>query len=1029
MKVSYAKKAISFMIALIMTASLFSINLDALSSAEEVQTGLWSQKISDDLWNEMDSSDEDDKISVWIWFSDIDQDEVEQRVKQETGLDYDEIDVDFQSVPDELIEALDNASVNSEDELKNQALVDKLDEYISSTDSARQKEYNNTYNFLYERRQIASEMYIHNNNSLIQSLDLPEDEIIFNSQLTPSLIINLNKTQICQAANSSDVISIDYFEEPEFCVEPNDIENPASNTESLTQKIPPRCDNAKKTMRVAKVQEEYGLTGEGVNIAMPDAGYIDNGATQYESFNPQRVTKVCDKALCSIKDSESGSSHPNLIASEIQEYSPDVNIFSVGGSAFEDLEWAVKYCNINIINLSLEYKYFAYYINDTYTKWFDALVNTYNVTLIASAGNYRDTKEGAYNNGYYVICPARGYNSIAVGAYITDGNSENDIMHDFRYSGTNSSDLVSYKPDMVVAADSTSEAASALSGIVSMLIQVKPSLAAQPELIKAILMSSCHRKVLPAEGTGTQELITDGLTERQGSGAVDAYRAIKIVLQGSYGIGEITSGYVDSDSIQIDGGHNVNVSLSWFRENINRGKNPIDGTDEGTLQELELGVYQEFDLIANSDRLNAGKQMAYFTTTSSDNKYNIRVTKKTENDKPVRYAYAWSTEDNYIVLHHGDDPDISGTITQEEVAEQLSAAGIDTVNIDTPFSVAFDETVSYIGDNALDGYHNLANVKISNCIHGIGKYAFKDCTLLERIDIPTGLFTIEEGAFQNCNKLTDAVIGDSVRSIETKAFYQCSRLQNVEFKKYVAPTIEVGAFLNVARNATAKIPLHAVGYADYYDNLQIIRERDMRTIYFTNNRNWDSVYVYMYNSGFPSYNKTVEMEYTYTNYLNEPIYSVTFDYNEYDVIKFKDVYNIGVSTVDINVGDDGTGYYLTTAKDYSSWKVGTYNPDVRTIYFTNVGNWSDVRAYLWKSGTTQDNLWHGAPMTYVETNSDGQDIYSITLDYKEFDCVVFNDYNSSEQTVDIGIGASGICYYLLGNKTGNKYSVGSYMYK
>lgn len=50
MKVSYVKKGISFIIALIMTASLFSISLDALGSTEEVHANSWNGKISDDLW-------------------------------------------------------------------------------------------------------------------------------------------------------------------------------------------------------------------------------------------------------------------------------------------------------------------------------------------------------------------------------------------------------------------------------------------------------------------------------------------------------------------------------------------------------------------------------------------------------------------------------------------------------------------------------------------------------------------------------------------------------------------------------------------------------------------------------------------------------------------------------------------------------------------------------------------------------------------------------------------------------------------
>ena len=184
----------------------------------------------------------------------------------------------------------------------------------------------------------------------------------------------------------------------------------------------------------------------------------------------------------------------------------------------------------------------------------------------------------------------------------------------------------------------------------------------------------------------------------------------------------------------------------------------------------------------------------------------------------------------------------------------------------------------------------------------------------------------------------------------------------------------------------------------------------------------------MWKSGISYYNDSVQMTNLYKNYLNQDIYSVTFDYNKYDMIRFYDAEGEAV-TVNIDVGDDGTGYYPTSSQSSNTWSVGTFNPDVRTIYFTNNNNWSDVRAYLWKSGTTQDNLWHGAAMSYVCNNSYGEGIYSITLDYKEYDSVVFNDMNSNEQTVDISIGDNGTGYYLNGLKSGSKYIVSTYQYQ
>ena len=161
------------------------------------------------------------------------------------------------------------------------------------------------------------------------------------------------------------------------------------------------------------------------------------------------------------------------------------------------------------------------------------------------------------------------------------------------------------------------------------------------------------------------------------------------------------------------------------------------------------------------------------------------------------------------------------------------------------------------------------------------------------------------------------------------------------------------------------------------------------------------------------------------NHYGQNVYSLTVDTNQYDMVRFIGD-NGNHRTVEIEIGANGIEYYTTSGNANNEYNVSTYMPDVRTIYFTNNNNWTDVRAYLWKAGTSQNNIWHGLPMTYSYTNGYSQDVYSINLDYNEYDCVVFNDFNSNNQTVDINIGSSGIGYYLTGNKVGNKWMVGTF---
>ena len=281
--------------------------------------------------------------------------------------------------------------------------------------------------------------------------------------------------------------------------------------------------------------------------------------------------------------------------------------------------------------------------------------------MIASAGNDRTSIVS-------VISPACGYNSIAVGTYEATGVSKLERMLKYKYAPIDGTSTPCYKPDVVVASGSTSGAAPALSGVVAMIMEAKPSLKSHPEVIKAIIMASCHRKILPYEPDNLdgatqnevadiQEYIEYGLTEKQGAGAFDAYRALKIAIEGTYG--EITTIAATESTVKrftLSHEDDVNVSIAWHidntyqhKDNLENLSSPDDIYDITTrnFQELELRVYDGNEILCESTKLNAGKQMVYMKGLLPNKTYRIAVNKVDNDYRAVTYGYAWSGK-NYV---------------------------------------------------------------------------------------------------------------------------------------------------------------------------------------------------------------------------------------------------------------------------------------------------------------------------------------------------------------------------------------------
>ncbi len=221
------------------------------------------------------------------------------------------------------------------------------------------------------------------------------------------------------------------------------------------------------------------------------------------------------------------------------------------------------------------------------------------------------------------------------------------------------------------------------------------------------------------------------------------------------------------------------------------------------------------------------------------------------------------------------------------------------------------------------------------------------------------------------------------------------------------------------------------------------------TVYFTNNKFWSNVYIYMFNDNNEEYSawaSSPEMAYSYSNGYGEGVYKFTVP-AKYNKLIFHN--GAGEQTVDITHDPSGmNGYYLIAQNADGKWTVGQWNcthdqsntssssssvsapaptpaSTTRTIYFTNNQGWGNVYIYLFNNKNEELKPFNSSDkMTYHSDNDFKQGIFKFTFDSK-YTKVVFHN-GAGSQTEDV----------VIDNYTGNafypdvvlngKYTVGSF---
>lgn len=648
MKNRYMYSAISVILILMIVISCFALSASATAQIKPVL----KNKINSLLAEKMQLVTDDVKIPVYIWYADIDQNAVEKEVKAECGLSADNISVDYEMPSDELIMSYRTGSENA---------VVEMNAYFERTKDERAKEKEFTDKYVLVRRNVSREKYSQKANDIISAFTSLEENIIFKSEYAPAIIANLTKSDINQLKNDDRIEELGYLEP---CVG-SDLELTDSASEDALIQI------NNDAMGISKTLGLLSLTGEGVKIGM------------LESSCPDVQNELIDDANITIRDSVVMKDHSvnvaRIMVGDVDGIAQNAQLFSARNPDaygindlfdYEQFEWLISK-GVSIINLS----YGIFPLNSgeasyAFTeKWVDHLVSYHSITVVAATGN------GGLS-GQRVCSPAMAHNVIGVGAYSTNYTVEHDDDYMQGYSNwINLGDeyIGVEKPDVIMPGDittldyvgasindivseteykttGTSFAAPMLTGSIALMLELKPSLSAYPQAIKAIVMASCHRKVLPY-ASGQEEDIEDGITDRQGAGVPDVWTMACIVSQGTYGIGVLSGGQQIHRFVQPKyGASKMNVSLCWLRDNSKVDEENINNNslNVGNYVNLDLSINYNASQQAVSEKLNSSTEMLYVDMNSSSGMYEVVVRRNSTCTDEVRYGYAYSTNSPYF---------------------------------------------------------------------------------------------------------------------------------------------------------------------------------------------------------------------------------------------------------------------------------------------------------------------------------------------------------------------------------------------
>ncbi len=499
-------------ISLIVTLSLFTtLSVGTYGNSVTALELTKQKKISSVLLKEMDDLKRNETVPIYVEFEGIEKDFIEQKVDEQTGMTLTQI------------EQLEDKYLNSEElnNASNEELDTLLPKYFKNTESKREYIQSLVNKRIMTERSIAKKLYDKQNEEYVEQTGIDKTNIEFVSSYSPMVITECTENEIDDIVVQSKVKSIDIHEDVKIVPEENQI----SKTEAETTAASSTSYTTawKSAISVDITTNSLGIKGSGVTIGVFDADTVDINHSDLKNTDITVLDKTVDY------ETYHGTKVTRILAGSYGIV-PEAKIYSCSNIASESAIETLIGKGVSLINISLN---FGTRSNDYYTsfeKWLDYISYVHNVLIVKTSGNVSTA-------GINCNIGALAYNVLTVGGIDTKNTSiKSDDEFHTGVSYANGGAKGCAKPDCEAAFndvlelgyEGTSFAAPAVTGVCAQIIQTEPTLAFHPDTVKAIILASCDRKC--------SESYTEGLTEKEGSGVVNAQRAIKILSVGTYTI-------------------------------------------------------------------------------------------------------------------------------------------------------------------------------------------------------------------------------------------------------------------------------------------------------------------------------------------------------------------------------------------------------------------------------------------------------------------------------------------------------------
>ena len=554
----------------------------------------WQSKITPALWEKLNVKTRSvGLIPVFVWTEDIDYDEIEEKVYEETGYSYDSLAQLYTPIGTEILQY----------EPGSPEFMAIVEEHKEATAEAREAERIAVDTYTAAKRRLIREAYAELNSSNISTLGMQQRSVGFQSQYSPMVQTFMTADQILQTAASSVVESIDLAD---------------TQTTATCSML-----STKKTVESNVLSDTFGFDGDDVKVG------------QFESFLPLDQDDIYG-VYTYLNGNFPPVGHDNYlhaynVGSIMYYIAPHASYYATSAptnatfyARIEDLITA----GCSVINMSAGWNQYdprtIWYSNEE--KWIDHIEGPHGISFVIASGN-----DGEADG--HVMNPGMSYNAITVGA-IDDkstANTSDDTLQPYTSTLNNGSDGVA-KPDVMAPDTSitndrgTSYAAPVVSGVIAQLMEYKPYLKTRSRVVKAVLSASCTYKTTEAMGI---------LTAKEGAGVINAYRAFLIMANNKYASGSFTT-EEKTFAASID----KSVCVVWERINSIGNGHTSDVTSVDSYVNLDLYVYNGSKEIAKTRFSHSSVELLYFNASSAID-YTIKIKRTNNLNKTVWYGLAW----------------------------------------------------------------------------------------------------------------------------------------------------------------------------------------------------------------------------------------------------------------------------------------------------------------------------------------------------------------------------------------------------